>query len=81
VERAKELAYEGKRWYDLLRMGRRNNYANKDKLIEILVENVPSTQKLILASKLANPEGWYFPIFSREIEDNVNLVQNPYYTN
>jgi starch-binding outer membrane protein, SusD/RagB family len=81
AERAKELAYEGKRWYDLLRMGRRNNYANKDKFIEILVENVPSTQKLILASKLANPEGWYFPIFAREIEDNVNLVQNPYYAN
>jgi starch-binding outer membrane protein, SusD/RagB family len=81
AERAKELAFEGKRWFDLLRMGRRNNYANKDKLIEILVENVPSTQKLILASKLANPDGWYFPVFAREIENNVNLEQNSYYAN
>jgi len=32
-ERALELAFEGKRWFDLLRMGRRNNYARKDKLL------------------------------------------------
>ena len=81
LERAKELAFEGKRWYDLLRMGRRNNYANKQKLIDILIENVPSTQKLVLASKLTNPEGWYLPIYSLELENNANLVQNSYYSN
>jgi starch-binding outer membrane protein, SusD/RagB family len=80
LERAKELAFEGKRWYDLLRMGRRNNYANKNALIEILIENVPATQKLVLASKLADPNGWYYPVFSREIENNNNLEQNPFYT-
>jgi starch-binding outer membrane protein, SusD/RagB family len=79
-ERAKELAFEGKRWFDLLRMGRRNNYANKNALIEILIENVPATQKLVLASKLADPNGWYYPVFSREIENNNNLEQNPFYT-
>jgi starch-binding outer membrane protein, SusD/RagB family len=81
LERAKELAFEGKRWYDLLRMGRRNNFANKSKLIEILIENAPSTQKLILSTKLSDPSGWYYPIYSREIENNANLVQNPYYEN
>lgn len=78
-ERALELSYEGKRWFDLLRMGRRNNYARKDKLIEIIVSNVPSTQKRILATKLTNPQGWYLPIYETEIERNKNLVQNPYY--
>lgn len=78
-ERALELAFEGKRWFDLLRMGRRNNYARKDKLIEIIVSNVPSTQKRILATKLTNPLGWYLPIYERELERNKNLVQNPYY--
>jgi len=78
-ERSLELAYEGKRWFDLLRLGRRNNYARKDKLIEIMVSNVPSTQKRILATKLTNPNGWYLPIFEDEIERNKNLVQNPYY--
>ncbi len=78
-ERALELAFEGKRWFDLLRMGRRNNFARKDKLIEIIVSNVPSTQKRILAAKLTNPLGWYLPISKDEMERNKNLVQNPYY--
>ncbi|TVR69683.1 MAG: RagB/SusD family nutrient uptake outer membrane protein [Marinilabiliales bacterium] len=78
-ERAREFAYEGKRWFDLLRMGRRNNYARKNVLINILVSNVPSTQKRILSMKLNNPLGWYLPIYDQEIESNRNLVQNPYY--
>jgi hypothetical protein len=78
-ERALELAFEGKRWFDLMRMGRRNNYARKGKLIEIIVANVPSTQKRILATKLTNPLGWYMPIYKTELERNKNLLQNPYY--
>lgn len=78
-ERALEFAYEGKRWFDLLRMGRRNDFNRKDKLVEILIRNVPSTQKRILSAKLTNPLGWYLPIYKDEIERNKNLVQNPYY--
>ncbi len=78
-ERAKELAFEGKRWFDLLRMGRRNDYARKEKLIDIIVKNVPSNQRLVLASKLKDPMGWYFPIQDIEIERNKNLIQNPFY--
>ncbi len=80
-ERALELAFEGKRWFDLVRMGRRNNYARKSKLIEVIVNNVPSTQKRILATKLTNPNGWYMPIYDLELERNRNLIQNPYYEN
>jgi hypothetical protein len=78
-ERAKELAYEGKRWFDLVRMGRRNNFARKDKLVDVILETVPSTQKRILGSKLTNPEGWYMPVYKNELERNRNLEQNPYY--
>jgi hypothetical protein len=78
-ERALELAFEGKRWFDLLRMGRRNNYSRKDKLVELIIKNVPSTQKRILGAKLTNTLGWYMPISKDEIERNKNLVQNPYY--
>ncbi len=80
-ERALELAFEGKRWFDLMRMGRRNDYARKAKLVEIIVRNVPSTQKRILAIRLTNPLGWYLPIYESELERNKNLVQNPYYDN
>ncbi len=78
-ERARELAFEGKRWFDLMRMGRRNDFNRKSKLIEILIQNVPSTQKRILATKLTNPLGWYLPVWDTELERNKNLVQNPYY--
>ncbi len=78
-ERARELAFEGKRWFDLMRMGRRNNYNRKSELISIIVRNVPSTQKRILQTKLTNPLSWYMPIWKTELERNKNLVQNPYY--
>jgi starch-binding outer membrane protein, SusD/RagB family len=78
-ERALELAFEGKRWFDLVRMGRRNDFARKEKLVESIIRNVPSTQKRILGSKLTNPLGWYMPIYKTELERNLNLVQNPYY--
>jgi len=78
-ERALEFAFEGKRWFDLLRMGRRNNYERKTRLIQVIISNVPSTQKRILATKLTNPLGWYLPISKSEIERNKNLVQNPFY--
>ncbi len=80
-ERAHELAFEGKRWFDLLRLGRRNDYSRKSTLISKIVANVPSTQKRILATKLTNPLGWYLPIAKSELERNKNLVQNPYYNN
>lgn len=78
-ERAKEFAFEGKRYFDLMRMGRRNNYERKNDLIEIIIQQAPSTQKLVLASKLSNPLGWYLPILEDELEKNAKLVQNPYY--
>ena len=60
-------------------MGRRNNYERKGKLIEIIIRDASATQKRVLASKLNDTYGWYFPIYTREIENNPNLVQNPYY--
>lgn len=79
LERGKELAFEGKRWFDLLRMGRRNDYARKDDLIEILIRNVSPTQKLVMKSRLSDPNGWYMPIHTFDIDRNKNLIQNPYY--
>jgi starch-binding outer membrane protein, SusD/RagB family len=78
-ERAIEFAFEGKRWFDLIRMGRRNNYSRKNDLIQIIIENVPSTQRLVLAAKLTDPLGWYLPIYEQEMERNSSLEQNPFY--
>jgi len=78
-ERALELAYEGKRWYDLLRFARRDNYAQKDDFIALILENVSPSQRLIMASKLKNSDSWFLPVYQDELDKNNNLEQNPYY--
>ncbi|MBV5314621.1 MAG: RagB/SusD family nutrient uptake outer membrane protein [Prolixibacteraceae bacterium] len=78
-ERALELAYEGKRWFDLLRYARRNNYAQKNTFIAKITENASPSQRLIIASKLIDENSWYLPIYQIEIDNNINLKQNPYY--
>ena len=80
-EREKEFCGEGKRWFDLVRMGRRNNYERMDRFIEILSDNKSYEEAEIVRSKYSNPDSWFLPIHQDEIDQNNNLVQNPYYIN
>ena len=80
-ERAKEFCGEGKRWFDLVRIGRRNNHERKNRLIEILAKNKPYEEAEIIRSKYSNPDSWFLPIHQDEIDQNSKLVQNPYYVN
>jgi len=78
-ERAREFAFEGKRYFDLMRMGRRNDFQRKGAFIDRIIQNVTPSQRFVLATKLNDPNGWYLPIHIDELEANINLVQNPYY--
>lgn len=80
-ERAKEFCGEGKRWFDLIRMARRNDYARTDLLIEILAANKTYEEAEIIRSKYSNPNSWFLPIHQDELDQNNKLVQNPYYIN
>jgi hypothetical protein len=80
-ERAKEFCGEGKRWFDLVRLGRCNNFERKDRLIEILTANKPYEEAEVIRSKYSNTNSWYLPIYQDEIDQNNKLVQNPYYIN
>lgn len=80
-ERAKEFCGEGKRWFDLVRFGRRNNFERIDRFIEILSENKSYEEAQIIRSKYSNPDSWFLPIHQDEIDQNNKLVQNPYYIN
>jgi hypothetical protein len=80
-ERAWEFCGEGKRWFDLVRFGRRNNYERMDRFIEILTENKPYEEAQIIKSKFSNTNSWYLPIHQDEIDQNNKLEQNPYYIN
>lgn len=80
-ERAKEFCGEGKRWFDLIRFGRRNNFERKDRFIEILAANKSYEEAEVIRSKYSNTNSWFLPIHQDEIDQNSNLIQNPYYIN
>ena len=79
AERAREFAFEGKRWYDLLRNAKRNNFARLDLLIDAAIRSVPSEYANGAVSKLKDPNSLYFPIPLSEIQHDPLLVQNPFY--
>jgi starch-binding outer membrane protein, SusD/RagB family len=77
-ERARELAFEGKRWYDLVRVAKRQkNYLVLAKRIADF-KDYPVNQNVWI-QKLSDSLSWYMPIYYTEIELNQNLHQNPYY--
>ena len=82
-EREMEFLGEGKRWYDLLRMARKNNYDPefKDFAVSEILEGNTTTNSLWIYGVLQDNNAWYLPIPQSEIDVNPNLLQNPYYTN
>ncbi len=79
AERSREVAYEGKRWFDMLRVARRNNYERIDILIDAAVETAPAEQQQSIVIKLQDHNSHYLPINIDELFTNKALVQNPFY--
>ncbi len=80
-ERGRELFAEGKRWFDLLRVARRNDYRYMDYFINEVITVISLNKVAIVASKLKDPNSHYLPIHQEELNANPLLVQNPYYAN
>jgi len=86
-ERAREFLFEGKRWYDVLRFAKRNNYGganreNLDYLINLAIYSAPPEKAASLKEKYqAEPFPWfhYWPIHTNAVEINKKLVQNEYF--
>lgn len=79
AERGREFAFEGKRWYDLLRNAMRNNFARLDILSAAAQTSVPGLFLSSALNKLRDPNALYFPIPQGDINNDPNLVQNPFY--
>ena len=91
AERARELCFEGKRWFDLMRYNYRHTtekadlkkkltegyVMNSDEFFELALRKyaVPSAMKV----KMRDERYLYMPINQDEVEVNLNLVQNPVY--
>ena len=64
-ERALELAFEGKRWSDLVRIANRRN--DPSYLANKVAAKFPDSQKKAIIDKLMIKENWYLP-FKKEVE-------------
>lgn len=78
-ERQREFAFEGKRWYDVLRNAKRNNYANLQYLLEVTATSIPADRQQAAFNKIRDYNSHYLPIFLYEMQTNKLLVQNPFY--
>lgn len=78
-EREMEFAGEGKRWYDLLRFCKKQNYKYKAQFINMVVEGNQTTNPQWVRSVLKNNDAHYMPIPYSELMTNPLLKQNPYY--
>lgn len=74
AERQREFMFEGKRWFDLVRMARRDG--DNTRLVSLTsrkyIENVNA-----IKIKLADPNIIYFPYAKSELKVNPLLKQNP----
>jgi hypothetical protein len=79
AERAREFAFEGKRWYDVLRNAKRNKYARIDLLLNMVAHSAPAELQQSAIGKYKDSNSHYFPIYYYEIQTDPNLIQNPFY--
>lgn len=80
-ERRKEFLAEGKRWFDVVRMGQKQGYKYRSYFIQVALKYVSAKDRPMWKVKLENsPYGFYLPILKSEIEASHGvLVQNPFY--
>ena len=75
-ERQRELLFEGKRWFDLVRMARRDG--NNVRLINYAIKKYTENQSA-LRKKMNSQNSLYFPYNKDELKANKLLIQNPAY--
>ena len=74
-ERQRELLFEGKRWFDLMRLARRNN--SPTSVLEFVGHKL--TGDPLQQAKMSDMRGLYMPIPQSDIDVNPKLIQNSFY--
>lgn len=79
-EKAREFALEGKRWFDILRYAKRNNFEKKQYIINMILASAKNIkQATILKTRITDTMSYYLPVPKKDIESNNILEQNPFY--
>jgi hypothetical protein len=73
-ERQRELMFEGKRWFDLMRMARRAG--SPAPLVSFIARKGEGSEAL---GKMSQMNALYWPVNKGELEANTALVQNKFY--
>ena len=76
-ELALEGAYEGIRWFDLVRFAERSGYQSW--VGEYVSKKYPADQQQAIKSRLSNPAYWYFPYYYKNVITNTLLQQKTGY--
>lgn len=76
LERQRELMFEGKRWFDLVRDAMRTNSTST--LLKSVLKKYTSNTSII-QNKLLKMDAIFWPIHEDELKVNKNLKQNPIY--
>lgn len=77
-ERRRELMFEGKRWFDLVRRAMRNG--NGDIVSSAVADKSKDSNSSVISIKFSNLNGLFLPINKDEIDINPKLKQNSVYT-
>ncbi|MBN1927448.1 MAG: RagB/SusD family nutrient uptake outer membrane protein [Prolixibacteraceae bacterium] len=78
-EKAREFVAEGKRWFHMLCAGKRDKFADKQIIIEMILSGADVKQAAVLKTKVYDTMSYYLPIPEHELLYNQNLLQNPFY--
>ena len=73
-ERQRELMFEGKRWFDLVRVSQRNG---NTAILKAAALQKATTGSGLISNHLSKMDAIYWPYNLDEIKVNKNLVQNP----
>jgi hypothetical protein len=79
AERAREFAFEGKRWFDLLRFARKDNYGNIHLLVDMVSKTADVSVQQSAINKIRQKDSHYLPIQEEELTKDPLLKQNPFY--
>ena len=78
-ERQRELAFEGKRWFDLVRMALRSKDGTSKEMLDMMISHKYSSNQEQYRIKMSSINSLFFPISEREINTHSGLVQNEAY--
>jgi len=74
-ERHRELMFEGKRWFDLMRLVKRTNEPTS--ILKYIGPKLTGDNLQI--KKMSVMDALYMPVHQSQIDINPNLIQNPFY--